>query len=1482
MNLGLVGNQEAIIREDKICQIKYNSFRSPRITLTFKGLTIEALVDSGAGRSLISYNAFKVMPDEFVKLQPSTIKLVDVHGNPLEIHGKVELKVNFNNVEMPQDFIVTKGITEDIILGVDAIYKHGLVIHGKRKLVYIAKEEDETVAAITRKYNPSLKTKKQVKIPARTEAFIEVVRTVQRHEETEDTSFIFKAKSFPANVHVSDSLHNEKRHGIYHICIRNQSDQPFYLKRGEIVGNIEPLSNETGASILTIEEALQEASAAQNDPQRIQKHLFKLANFMKQKTTDLKPQKIYPIRPRRKKGRINKVKEAQSTDKETKAPTNINVPAQYLDQIQQLISKFPDVFAERVSQLGSTSLVQHYIDTGDSPPKASRAYQANPQKNKEINDIVQELLDCGHVSPSMSPWASPVLLVPKKCGGLRFCIDYRKLNAVTKKDAFPLPRISSILDRMNGKKFFSSLDLFSGFWQIKLDPRTKEKTAFILNDPPALYEWDVLSMGLANSPATFQRLMLQVLKPVLGKSAYCYLDDILVFSDTLEDHLQHITEVFELLRKAGLKLKLKKCEFLKNSVAYLGHIITPEGLLPDPAKIEKIANFPTPKSIQEVQCFLGISNYYRSFIKDYGKIALPLTTKLKKENAKNFFWTKEDQEAFEHLRTCLVSSPILSFPDFEKPFMIFCDASNTGLGVVLSQEQNGKEVVISYASRTLKGPEVRFSTTEKEALAVIYALKHYRHYLQFQKEPIKIMSDHKPLVWLAAQKDDTSRLGRWAMLLAATNYQIVYKPGKKHGNADALSRLPVRQDKKSNPELTSKSCEEHQDTLDAKQSSLESLAEIPVNIVTEDGNNIENMVKCQENDDLCQQIRRYMRDGELNVENTIKPATWVKQIELFQEKNGLLYRETQAPQRNHKYLQLVAPYSIRKRILHIFHNSVTGGHFAYQRTYLKISAKFYWPNMREEIHEYCKACIDCTANRAPGPKAFLKPLELATRPNQVIGVDFLGPIKPMSPQGNKFIMVMTDKFSKFVRIAALPDLKAETAAKALMEEHVFNEGPPVAIVSDKGVQFTSALFRELCQLLGIKQNMSTSYHPETDGATERMNRTMVGVLRKMLREKNHENWEKLLGCFKMAYNDSVHSSTLQTPYYLEHGRDMNSIVNTALQLETDPNDIPNDYISELTERLRYAYHKTREAIKKARTRQKTDYDKRATEMKFQVGDKVLLDIRVIKDGECKKLTSKYTGPFRIIRVYNNMTVDISDNTYRPQRVHVNRLKPLFETMLWRDEPTTILQPTTNAELQFHKNVATQTLAQNPGKPLQEPHKQTANNKGLIGFQQGDLISWDNDVLEIPAIPKEVSKKVTLKPPRKPAKRGRGRPRKHPLGLQTHSSFKKNTKKLKLGKRMHFLNLTKEERQFYKRTANKTRETRQVKKHQKMTETKQTTNKKGAETRKTKELTRHKVGRPKGNPVKITAPVGGDLRPPPAGPERRAGLRPRHVLRKPKP
>ena len=1403
------------------------------------GCSLETLVDSGAGRSIMGLEAYKTIPDEWKTLKPNTVKLIDIHGNPLETEGTVTLKVTFQGTELTQDFIVTSGVTEDCILGMDAIITHKLVIHGGKRTVYIDKDIPVEPNPLHR-YKPSLTLKERITIPRHQTVCVIAVRALKKHTRPSQEPHLFKSnKELPKGIQMRHSLQAEGQDGEFFLVIKNDSCETIRLKKGHLMGTIEKQQGEIKTISLDSDDAvdLQEAfknylynmeqirntahskprifnnpqgeniqgtktdralqtnnhpqgvkrpestaeskpktykhpqgipkgnTAAEletqvnNDPQGITRHIQFLEKFMRKPAshehdhggtprTNIPSEQIRPIQARLSKlctsfphdtpvaiiseeERRSTVEPVEKKEEEQR----INVPPQYKEKLQQLLDAYPDLFASKLSELGRTNLVEHHIDTGDSPPKASRAYQANPRKNKEINDIVQELLECGHITPSMSPWASPVLLVPKKCGGQRFCIDYRKLNAVTKKDAFPLPRISSILDKMNGKKLFSSLDLFSGFWQIKLDSRTKEKTAFILDDPPSLYEWEVLSMGLANSPSTFQRLMLNVLRPVLGRTVYVYLDDILVFSDNLEDHLKHIREVFDLLRAAGLKLKLKKCEFLKDSVSYLGHIITPQGLLPDPSKIEKIANFPTPKSADEVRIFLGISGYYRSFIKDYGKIAQPLTAKIKKENTRNFKWEEEDQKAFEYLRTRLITSPILAFPNFELPFMLFCDASNTGLGVVLSQVQDGKEVVISYASRQLKGAEVRFSTTEKEALAVVFALKHYKHYLQYQKEPVKILSDHKPLVWLANQKDDTSRLGRWAMLLAGTNYEITYKPGRIHNNADTLSRIPA---------------ETEEETV-----AINTIRNIvSINILTSDEQEIESMERWQAKDDLCRRIRTYMEEGILSPEDEIERPIWVKEITLFKYIDGLIYREAPTKQRNHTNTQLVTPLALRGRIVKFMHNSATGGHFGYHRTYLKVAARFYWPEMKGEIKEYCRACIDCTANRAPGPRAFLKPLQLATRPNQILACDFCGPIKPTSPQGNKYIMVITDKFSKFVRLAALPNLKAETAAQCLMEQHVFNEGPPLALVSDKGCQFTSDLFRELCKLMGIKQLISTPYHPESDGATERMNRTMISILKKMLREKDHHNWEYLLGPLKMAYNDSIHSSTLQTPYYLEHGRDMSSILDTALELRPELLCTPNDYISELTERLRYSYHKVREAMVKARDQQKEQYDKRAAILDYKVGDKVLLDIRTVKEGECKKLTSAYTGPFRVIRKYDNMTVDIADNNLRPRRVHVNRLKPLTETVLWRDLPGERYSTTETMTFEFHKHCGTQTTFIIPKETLPtiqeeetqkeiEGLRQTITPGGVIMLRPSNLADWDEKIHQLPAVPQELSRNFKL-------------------------------------------------------------------------------------------------------------------------------------------
>ena len=455
---------------------------------------------------------------------------------------------------------------------------------------------------------------------------------------------------------------------------------------------------------------------------------------------------------------------------------------------------------------------------------------------------VQEMLEAKVIQPSLSPWAFPVVLVEKKDGEQRFCIDYRKLNHITKKDSYPLPRIDDTFDMLHGKKFFTTLDLASGYWQIELEESAKEKTAFIVENN--LYEFNRMSFGLCNAPATFQRLMNYVLRDVLGKSALVYLDDVIIFSESYEQHLMDIRKVFSLLQRANLKLKLKKCQFMKKSVDYLGHVISTEGIAPDPNKIDKIANYKVPISVDEVRSFLGLAGYYRRFVPNFGTIARPLTRKTHKDLEKEpFTWSEEDHKAFETLRTCLVTPPILAFPNFNLEFLLFTDACDYGIGAVLSQLQDGKEVVIAYASRQLQKAEIKYPTVEKEALAIIFAIKQFRQYLL--DEPFTVISDHRPLQWLQDQKDVNGRLGRWAIALSAVNYKIRYRPGRIHQNADCLSRLKV------------------------------------ASIQTVDIPRLPEIVKQQRTDETCVMIRNSRLTGQLPTDCQQNFPTWAKEIEFF-------------------------------------------------------------------------------------------------------------------------------------------------------------------------------------------------------------------------------------------------------------------------------------------------------------------------------------------------------------------------------------------------------------------------------------------------------------------------------------------------------------------------------------------------------------------------------------------------------------------------
>ena len=453
-------------------------------------------------------------------------------------------------------------------------------------------------------------------------------------------------------------------------------------------------------------------------------------------------------------------------------------------QLADLLHEFQDLFITNTSPPGRTDITRHTIKTPEYRPINQQPYRVSPKENEIIEKAVNKMLKDEVIRASTSPWASPVVLAKKPDGTFRFCVDYRKLNSITERDVYPLPRIDDTLDFLGKNLFFSTMDLAHGYWQILMSDEDRAKTAFICKQ--GLFEFDVMPFGLTNAPATFQRTMDIVLSGLKWINCLVYLDDIIVFSATFEEHLQHLRKVFERIRKAGLKFRTSKCQFAQHELKYLGFQISPNGLSPLEAKIQAVKEFPVPRAVKEVKQFLGLANYYRRFISHFSDKAMPLNDLLIQN--RTFEWTEECQESFDILRNALISAPILAYPDFNKPFLLMTDASATGLGVVLSQQSEDKqEKVIAYASRVLQPAERNYSVTERECLAVVWAVQHFRPYLYGQ--PFDIITDHSALQSILKTQRPNGRVARWIMTLQEFNYNILYRKGSQNGNADALSRM---------------------------------------------------------------------------------------------------------------------------------------------------------------------------------------------------------------------------------------------------------------------------------------------------------------------------------------------------------------------------------------------------------------------------------------------------------------------------------------------------------------------------------------------------------------------------------------------------------------------------------------------------------------------------------------------------------------------
>ncbi|MES9883150.1 MAG: reverse transcriptase domain-containing protein, partial [Sedimenticola sp.] len=646
----------------------------------------------------------------------------------------------------------------------------------------------------------------------------------------------------------------------------------------------------------------------------------------------------------------------------------------------RLLIRHKDVFAGSKYDLGRTDLLHHKIDTGSQPPIKQRTRRLPMEKMKIAKQEVESMLDNGIIEPSISPWASPIVLVDKKDGTTRFCVDYRALNQCTRKDSYPLPRAQDCFDAMGGTNWFSSIDLQSGYWQVAMDPSDADKTAFTC--PLGLYQFRVLPFGLCNGPPTFERLMEHVLSGLQWTICLLYIDDVVTFSKTFDEHIDRLSQVLTRISNAGLKVSPKKCHFFQKEIHFLGHVVSETGISTDPEKTAAVQNWPQPKTVKQVRSFLGFCSYYRRYVKGFAQIAQPLHKLIQK--GETFKWTEQCATAFTQLKQTLTSPPILAFPIIDQQgYILDTDASSYAIGSVLSQVQDSHERVIAYYSQTLNKPERNYCITRRELLAIVQSVKHFHHYLYGSR--CLIRTDHGALTWLFKFKNPEGQLARWLQVLSTYNITIEYRPGRLNGNADGLSRLPcfpcshcekreiqererVEQNIKCECEI--RKIQSSQDT-DMEDDSIEDTL---VSSQWISSKSFPEIRACQETDKVLEAIIDWKGEKKRKPEWAeishlgAECKHYLLQWDRLTIVNEVLYRKWYDSKSDDTRMQLVVPKVWRDEIIRMLHNNVCAGHLGMTKTVARVRSRFYWVGYKADVLKACNDCVTCQARKMPaGP-----------------------------------------------------------------------------------------------------------------------------------------------------------------------------------------------------------------------------------------------------------------------------------------------------------------------------------------------------------------------------------------------------------------------------------------------------------------------------------------------------------------------------------
>ena len=932
-------------------------------------------------------------------------------------------------------------------------------------------------------------------------------------------------------------------------------------------------------------------------------------------------------------------------------------------QIRNMFNEYEDICRDsefnKESDIPDTAPVFSIpLTPGNTEPTNQPARKTTTQQLVLLKERLKAYLENGLITPSSSPWGAAILWVPKKDGGIRMCIDWRKLNLKTVKDTYVLPRIDTLIDQLREAEYFTSLDMQSGYHQCKIAPEDQAKTAF--NTRYGSYEWKVLSFGMCNAPSFFQRYLNTILTEFIDDFVVIYIDDCLVFSKNLEDHRIHLRKVLERLRKHRILLQISKCIIAKTEVVYLGHTISHGKTYPMSNKVKAIQNWPDLKDVPDVRAFLGLLRFYARYIEKFADMVEPLQNLIKQDTV--WRWGKAEQLAFAQCKVALTSKPVLQIPDPSLPFIINPDGSKLGTGGVLMQDQGNGIKPCAYFSKKLSDTERKYSATNLEFLAMVRCLQEWEYYIRSYSGPSVVWTDHKALTYFFSKPEVHDRETRQLDWLARFNLLILYIPGKVNLVSDALSRINEMREETKVRRLTV-------DELVAKAEAKANQVSDGMLARLQCGLCVIDTVKALAGDDpmlvddtLISQLQNsYAQDllasqilkGEHGQHHISGEAYHISADFPYKVYNGTIWYEVpESDAIDSKHLLLYITESLRESVIHDCHDLPGMGHLGMARTLEKVRRRFYWKTIRADVNEYVGTCRKCQHNKPSHQKTYGNPtpLKVATNKWADVAMDRIIGLQP-NDRGDNAIIVFVDRLTKQAHfVPSTGECTAIQYADAYIREVMKHHGMARSFVSDRDSLLVSKFWTEFTTLLRIKHKFSTAGHPQTDGQSEVTIRSLKEMLRHFV-NASHTDWHLWLPILEFAYNDSVHSSTGYTPFFLQYGMNPMSIIDLIVSAARHKADSGRSYETgthEMFDNMAKALKKAKHSLELTRTKYiKRNIKQFKASPILAPGDLVSIDIKHFKSTSgnipgsppTEKLTHRFFGPLRVIE-------SVGTNAYR--------------------------------------------------------------------------------------------------------------------------------------------------------------------------------------------------------------------------------------------